>query len=179
MVGNSVPRSWRGNGNVACRTAVSKACPQPLNVNSTVFRVNSLQCKWKHIVNWYCLLPPANEVAGRLCFYRCLWFCSQEGGGVSQYALQVVSQHALQVSRGVYPSMPSRFPGPHPRGSLRGLARGVSRPTPRRAVSKHALRQPPSWWLLLRAVRILLECILVFHDNFSGILLLNEPRLTI
>ena len=23
--------------------------------------------------------PPANEVAGRLCFYSCLWFCSQGG----------------------------------------------------------------------------------------------------
>ena len=22
-------------------------------------------------------LPPANEVVGRLCFYRCLWFCPQ------------------------------------------------------------------------------------------------------
>ena len=53
---------------------------------------------------------------------------------VSQHGLQVVSQHALQVSMGVYPSMPSRFPGPHPRGHLRGLQAhtwGVSRPTPR------------------------------------------------
>ena len=25
------------------------------------------------------LLPPANEVAGRLCFYMCVWFCSQGG----------------------------------------------------------------------------------------------------
>ena len=30
----------------------------------------------------------------------------------------------------MYPSMPCRFPGPHPWGSLRGLARGVSRPIP-------------------------------------------------
>ena len=63
----------------------------------------------------------------------------------------VVSQHAVQqVSGGWYPSMPCRFPGPHPgeveglarggvspdphpRGKLRGLAWGrvVSRPTPR------------------------------------------------
>ena len=42
-----------------------------------------------------------------------------------------VSQHALQVSRGWYPSMPCRSPGPHPMGKLRGLAWGVSRPTPR------------------------------------------------
>ena len=61
-------------------------------------------------------------------------------------------------------------PGPHPGGSLRGLAWGVSRPIPGGrlrglawgGVSQHALRQtPPSRWLLLRAVRILLECILV------------------
>ena len=28
----------------------------------------------------YGLLQPANEVVGRLCFYRCLWFCPQGGG---------------------------------------------------------------------------------------------------
>ena len=59
---------------------------------------------------------------------------------VSQHALQVVSQHALQQG-GLYPNMPCRFPGPHPGGKLRGLVGegclqahtwgGVSRPTPR------------------------------------------------
>ena len=49
---------------------------------------------------------------------------------VSQHALQVASQDALQQVGGWYPSMPCRFPGPHPRRKLRGLARGVSRPTP-------------------------------------------------
>ena len=51
---------------------------------------------------------------------------------VSQHALQVVSQHALQQvsGGGWYPSIPCRFPGPHPGGKLRGLARGVFRPTP-------------------------------------------------
>ena len=67
-------------------------------------------------------------------------------------------------------------PGLHPRRKLRGLAWGVSkltprgspgphpvvsRPTPGGFVSQHALSQTPQW-LLLRAVRILLECILVF-----------------
>ena len=78
-------------------------------------------------------------------------------------------------------------PGPHPGGKLRGLARGaspgsylggISRPIPRGVsdphpggspgphpggcVFQHALRQtPPHGWLLPRAVRILLECILV------------------
>ena len=90
-----------------------------------------------------------NEVGARLCFYTCLWFCSQGGWVVSQHALQVVSQHALQqVSRrGWYPSMLCRFPGPHPGGEVEvsgqgGLQAhtwvspdphlGVSRPTPSR-----------------------------------------------
>ena len=62
------------------------------------------------------------------------------------------------------------FPGPH--------QGGISRPTPggvspgkhlggglqvhTRGVSQHALRQTPNMQLLLRAVRILLECILVY-----------------
>ena len=88
-----------------------------------------------------------NEVGIRLCFYMCLWFCSQ-GGVISKHALQVVSQHALLVSKGWgwYPSMSCRFPGPHPGGAWvvwpggspgshpggksRCLAWGVSRPTP-------------------------------------------------
>ena len=72
--------------------------------------------------------------------------------------------------RGWYPSMPCRSPGPHPRGKLRGLAWGGS-PGPHPGgvlqahtggyTSMHWGRHPPSRWLLLRAVRILLECILV------------------
>ena len=71
-----------------------------------------------------------NEVGARLCFYTCLWFCSQGGVVVSQHALQVVSQHALQqVSGGGgvwYPSMPWRFPGPHPGGGNWGVWPGGS-----------------------------------------------------
>ena len=105
-----------------------------------------------------------NEAGARLCFYTCLWFCSQEGGG----------SYPSMYCRW-YPSMPCRFPGPHPGRKLRGLAGGVSRPTPRGSpgpypgglqahtrgvVSQHALRQTPQWPLLW-AVRILLECMLV------------------
>ena len=46
-----------------------------------------------------------------------------------------------------YPSMPCRSPrgspGPDPWRKLRGLTRGVSRPTPRGVVSQNALRQTP------------------------------------
>ena len=41
---------------------------------------------------------------------------------------------------GWYPSMSCRFPGPHPGGKLRGLARrGVSRPTPKGEVEGFGL----------------------------------------
>ena len=67
----------------------------------------------------------------RLCFYTCLSLCPWGWGVVSQHALQMVSQHALQqVSGGWYPGMPCRFPGQHQGGKLRGLPRGISRPTP-------------------------------------------------
>ena len=196
-------------------------------------------------------LLPANEVAGRLCFYTCLWFCSF--GGVSHgrshgtppgqtnppplrwsmsgrnaflstLRLATIRPHPLipltltsnersktispallppatklgqgNIFRSVYqefcpqggwyPSIHCRSAGPHPGEKLRGLAGGVSRPTPRggevegsglgvlqahtrggvsqHAVSQHALRKTPppkSRRLLLRAVRILLEYILV------------------
>ena len=50
-------------------------------------------------------------------------------------------------------------PGPHPGGSPGPHLGGVSRPTPR------GVSAPPWWQLLLRVVRILLECILVCIFN--------------
>ena len=91
----------------------------------------------------------------------------------------MVSQHALQqVSRGWwYPSKLAGFQA-HTQGGSLGewhLARGVSRPTPSREVEGDlagGVSRPtpggsapggdaPPGWLLLRAVCILLECILV------------------
>ena len=92
------------------------------------------------------LLPPANEVWGKVYFKKCVSRILSMGGGLSQHALQVVSQHALQqVSRG-YPSMPCRFSGPHPRGSLggSGWGRGVSRPTPKEEVERDLARGVPA-----------------------------------
>ena len=84
----------------------------------------------------------------------------QGGGGIPAWVAGlwgVVSQHALQVSR------------PTPKGEVEGSGLGGSpgphlggSPGPNWGVYQHALRQtPPSRWLLLRAVCILLECILV------------------
>ena len=107
----------------------------------------------------------------RLCFYTCL-SVHREGGS----------------------------PGPHQGWRLKGLAGGISRPTPEvevegsgwgslqthtwggcpdphpggvqaqgwGGISQHALRQtPPSRWLLLWVVHILLERILVTCDIFA------------
>ena len=90
------------------------------------------------------IITARNEVGARLYFQRHLWFCSQEEG-LSQHALQVVSQHALQqVSGGGGGGIPvclagfqahslggswgGSGPGPQPRGKLRGT---WSRPQPR------------------------------------------------
>ena len=175
--------------------------------NSIVFRINHL----KYVSTFFFSLPPANKVAGRLCFYSCLWFCSRGGGR------GVVSQHALQqVSRGRWhPRVPCRFPGPHPVGKLRGIwpgglqahnqggswresGWGVSRPTTKgevegdlagggglqaqtQGVCSWGLSAPgggstlggvetPPWRLLLRTVRILLECILVSFVIFTSLI---------
>ena len=82
--------------------------------------------------------------------------CSR--GVLSQHSLQVVSQHALQqVSKGV-PGLGGGVPGP----------RGVPAPggsAPRWVPAPGRVETPPpeSRRLLLRTVRILLECILVFN----------------
>ena len=139
------------------------------------------------------LVNARNEVGARLCFYTSV-IVFGGGGVVSQHASQVVSQHALQqLSRGrVVSKHALQVSRPTPRGEVQGSGqgglqahtwggpgphpRGVSRPTPRGClqahtwggVSQHALRQtPPSRRLLLRAVRILLECILVSIFLFS------------
>ena len=97
--------------------------------------------------------------------------CLSTGGVVSQHALHVVSQHALQQVSGGDPSMPcSRSPG----GCLlwgcacsRGCllpGQGVTVPGGRGVPAPGGCGGDPvvSRWLLLRTVRILLECILVF-----------------
>ena len=163
-----------------------------------------------HLGTENCSLPPATKLGQGYVFTR---VCdSVHGGGVvvsqhalqvvsqhalqvvSQHALQVVSQHALQVSGG-------GSQGPHPGVKLRGLVRGVSRPTPRGGVGglqahtwgvsrptpgggcvcipacTKAEPSPPRGRLLPQAVRILLECILVYFAClwFRVAPLANDP----
>ena len=71
----------------------------------------------------------------RLCFYTCLLFCSQEGGGWSRPRSRVQVKGSGQVG----------CLGPHPGGRLGGSGwEGGFRPTPGDGgVSQHALRQTP------------------------------------
>ena len=57
----------------------------------------------QHFLSCFPLLPPANEVWGKIIFSEACVKNSvhRRGFVVSQHALQVVSEHALQVSRGV------------------------------------------------------------------------------
>ena len=81
-------------------------------------------------------LPSANEVAERLCFYTYLSFCSQGVGGCLP-----------QCMLGYTPWADTPPLGRHP----------PCRPPPEQTRPR---RTPPSRRLLLRTVRILLECIL-------------------
>ena len=95
--------------------------------------------------------------------------CLSTGGMLSQYALQVVSQHALQQVSRLTPKGKvggGCGPGPQPRGKLRGTwfrptAKGEvegiwSRPTPKGEVEGDLLGGclvqgvvgPGSWWLV-------------------------------
>ena len=122
------------------------------------------------LLNVLPFITARNEVGARLCFYTCLWFCSRGGipaciaggipvciaglwGGGIRACLAGLQAHTQVGSWGVWPG---GSPGPHLGGSP-GTDPGAR-------VSQHALRQtPPCRQLLLRAVRILLECILVYN----------------
>ena len=103
----------------------------------------------------YIIVTVRKRSLRRLCFYTCLSFCSQQevsrprpGGGDGGGLLGGVSRPRGCLPKGV--PRPRGCPGP-------GLG----------GVSQHALRQtPPSRRLLLRTVRILLECILVEETTF-------------
>ena len=95
-----------------------------------------------------------NEVRARLCFYTCLWFCSQEGGSASV--------HAGIQSPDQTPPWDQTKP---PRGQTPPRSRppGIRPPTP--GADPHGPDAPEQCMLgdmgNKRAVRILLECILV------------------
>ena len=85
------------------------------------------------------LFTARNEVGARLCFYTCVWFCSQGGRVLSQHALQVVFQHDLQqVSRGVLSQHALQVVSQH---DLQQVSRGLLSQHALQVVSQHALQQ--------------------------------------
>ena len=52
------------------------------------------------------------------------------GGGIQACIAGGIPACLAAGLQGGYPSMPCRYPGPHPGGKLRGLSWAVSRPTP-------------------------------------------------
>ena len=123
-----------------------------LNKFSSIYKANSF-------------LPPATKLGQGYVFTR---VCDSVGGG------WYPSMHCRW-----YPSMPcSRSRGDgilaclagfqaHSQGGSWGVWPGRGLQTHTGGVSQHALRQtPPPWWPLLQAVHILLECILVFINNY-------------
>ena len=77
-------------------------------------------------IKYFLFLPPATKLGQGYVFMRvCDSVLLFTGEGVWYPSMPC-------RSRGLwYQSMPCRSPGPHPRGKLRGLAWGVSRPTSR------------------------------------------------
>ena len=154
----------------------------------------------------YLYLPPANEVWGKVMFLQVsvilftggAWSrrrgCLVPGGGGPGPRGVPGPKGGALSGRGLVPACLAAFqahtqggslggsgrggsPGPHPRGKLRGV---WSRPTPKGEVEGDLVQaHPPSpWRLLLRPVRILLECILVCggknQRQFS--LSINAPK---
>ena len=90
-----------------------------------------------------------------------LYLITARKRSLRRFCLYACLSVILFMVGGLYPSMPCRYPGPHPGGKLRGLALGdlqshtqegglkahtrgvVSRPTPGGCVFQHALRQTP------------------------------------
>ena len=54
-------------------TGSSRFTVDELVIDITLYWLFTYSC-WRHA--YY---QPANEIVGRLCFYSCLWFCSQGG----------------------------------------------------------------------------------------------------
>ena len=101
------------------------------------------RCQWIYWSDELQLLPPANEVAGRICFYTCLSFCSQ--GGAS-------SQHALLVT---WPD------GPFPGGVCLWVGgRQTPPPPPRSQIRSTGGRYASHWNAYL--FRVFLKCLLSY-----------------
>ena len=121
------------------------------------------------------LLPAATKLWPRLCFYTCLWFCSQ-GGGSPENPLPPWPGRPPPGTRQTHPCDQAYPPGPGrpPPGTRQTPPRDQGDPPgPRRTPPPPPPPPGPRWTppppgrtlqhtVNERPVRILLECILVF-----------------
>ena len=164
--------------------------PCTLTLQVLVLPLSVLQYFWyHHLCGWQWWGLPVYHVEaprpfisihlgqGNIFSSMCQEFCS---GGYPSMHCRWYPSMPCRSPGGWYPSMHYRSPGPHPGGKLRCLAWGGWSPGPHwggvlqactqgglqahtQGVYQHALRQtPPSRWLLLWVVRILLKCSLVW-----------------
>ena len=122
----------------------------------------------------YCLLPAATKLWPRLCFYTCVWFCSQGGspgrenppGANTPPPEQTPPQQGEPLPPGTRQSPRTRQTRPpwsrHPRPPRSGRPPGAdppdqADPPPPGSRLKHTVNERP--------VRILLECILVVRGS--------------
>ena len=111
---------------------------------------------------WSLLFTARNEVGARLCFYTCLWFCSQ--GGLPHCMLGYTPRDQRRAH-------PPGADTPHPSGT-RGTTPGPGTPP---------VQCMPGDTGNKRAVRILLECNLFLKENsftsrFTVVKRSNENR---
>ena len=94
--------------------------------------INLYMARWgDYLGNSLALVITARKRScGKVMFFVILFTGGGGGGGglPSQHALQVISQHVLQVSGGVYQHT-LQVSRPTPKGELEGSGLGVSRPT--------------------------------------------------
>ena len=122
-----------------------------------------------------------NEAGARLCFYKCLWFCSQEGSVPLHAGIHPPPPRpeagTLPRTRGRHPP---RTRGRHPSSRRHPPRLGAGTPVP--PPSRHPPGADPPVQCMLgdtgnkRAVSILLECNLLFH-NFCLIRRIQQEQI--
>ena len=147
-------------------TALRMACLQSTVLKSIMFYFQSANDFSFLLTYSFIVFTGRNEVVAKVMFLlmsvilcypsmHCRWYpsmpCSRSRGGGCYPSMHCRWYPSMSCSRswGGYPSMPCRFPGPHPRGKFRGICLwGVSTPTAKGEVEgdpvqAHSLIPPP------------------------------------
>ena len=110
------------------------------------------------------LLPSATKLR-RLCFYTCLSFCSQGGLPLCMLGYHPPAADPPTPGPGTcWEETPQTRHPPPPPGADTPPDQAPPRPGITQGADTAREQTPPGRWLLLRTVRILLECILVLKS---------------